>query len=216
MVKLFFRNISRNVRTIFIPRSLLWHALAIALTAALVFSGADWWYYEHTRSVLFDWVVFGAGIGGFFVPVLVPLGLYIWGDVAKKESLMHLGAATGQASLLGYLLSVFYKIFAGRTQPEFLTTLSHTDITHAFHFGILQNGVFWGWPSSHAATAFAGAVALALLVRNKPLRIIALVYAIFVGLGASIGFHWLSDVIAGAIFGSLVGIIVARSFSAGS
>ncbi len=126
---------------------------------------------------------------------------------------MRLGAAVGQASLVGYLLSDFYKIFTGRTQPEFLTSFSNVDITHAFHFGILQNGVFWGWPSSHAATAFAGAVAFALLVRSKPLRIIALCYAVFVGLGASIGFHWLSDVAAGAIFGSLVGYVVAKDFA---
>ncbi len=98
MLKYFFRSVPQNFLTVFKGRNLLWHVLAIALTALLVITGADWWYYEHTRNALFSWLVFGAGIGGFFVPVVVPLGLYIWGGVFKKENLMHLGAAVGQAS----------------------------------------------------------------------------------------------------------------------
>ncbi len=77
MLALFFRHILRNGMSVFRTRNLVWHALAIALTAFLVLMGADWWYYEHTRNVLFSWLVFGAGIGGFFVPVVVPLGLYL-------------------------------------------------------------------------------------------------------------------------------------------
>lgn len=210
----FFRNMAANVLTIFRGKNLWWHALAITFTAALVFTGADWWFFEHTRSSAFEPFILTAGIGGFFVPVLAPIGIYFWGEYRKNRSLMNTGAAVAQAELIGYLVSILYKVFTGRTQPEFLTHFSNLDISHAFHFGILQNGVFWGWPSSHAVVAFAGATALVLMSKHRPIRVGAALYAMFVGFGAAVGFHWLSDVLAGAIIGILVGGIVAKSYSA--
>jgi membrane-associated phospholipid phosphatase len=205
----------QNFLAVFRGRNLFWHLFAIALTAALVLSGADWWYFEHTRSSAFGWIVMGAGLGGFAVPVLGPAGLYLWGVFRGSHRIRTIAAATAQASALGYIVSTLYKIVTGRIQPSLLLDqVAGPDISHAFHFGLFQNGVFWGWPSSHAAVAFAGAVCFVLLVKNKPLRIAAIIYAIFIGIGASIGFHWLSDVVAGTIFGILVGTIVARSYSA--
>jgi membrane-associated phospholipid phosphatase len=213
MLKDLFHDAVRNFLAVFKGRNLFWHALAIVLTAILVFSGLDWWYYEHTRSGVLFWIVLGAGLGGFVVPIFVPLGMYVWARYRRDVRVSYIALATAQASAIGYIISTIYKVFTGRTQPVLFTQVSNIDISHAFHFGILQNGVFWGWPSSHAATAFAGVVCFALLVRSKPLRVLAIAYAIFVGFGASIGFHWLSDVVAGIIFGTLVGVIVAKSYS---
>ena len=214
MIRDFLRNALANFLDVFRGRNLVWHAIAIALTAILVLCGLDWWFFEHTRSGALEPLILTAGIGGFFVPVLTPVGIYLWGEYRNSRSLMSLGAAVAQTELIGYLVSILYKVFTGRTQPEFLTHFSSVDISHAFHFGILQNGIFWGWPSSHAAVAFAGATALALLASKKYVRIGAFVYATLIGFGAAIGFHWLSDVLAGAIIGVLVGTIVAKSYSA--
>ncbi|HWP61261.1 MAG TPA: phosphatase PAP2 family protein, partial [Candidatus Paceibacterota bacterium] len=53
---------------------------------------------------------------------------------------------------------------------------------------------------------------LFLLARNNWVRAIALLYAFFIATGAAIGFHWFSDVLAGVIFGSLAGYVVAKDF----
>lgn len=208
---MFAQGIARNVVTVFSRKSLWWHALAIAITALFVFSGSDWYFFTHTRSEWFHPLIWAAGIGGFFMPVILPLAVYVWGEWKSRLDLMRMGAAVGQAVLISYLVSILYKSLTGRVEPEFLTTYSMIDNSRDFNFGFLEYGVFWGWPSSHTAVAFAMSFVFVRLSQNRTARTLALIYAIGIGLGAAIGFHWLSDVIAGAIFGALVGTVVARS-----
>jgi membrane-associated phospholipid phosphatase len=88
-----------------------------------------------------------------------------------------------------------------------------TDISHQFQFGFWEHGIFWGWPSSHTTVAFAMAVSLMYLYpKNKLIRYLAPLYALYIGLGISIGIHWFSEFIAGIIFGSLIGVVVGRFF----
>ncbi len=185
-----------------------WHVAAALITAALVWGGFDWLFFEHTRSDALDWLIFTAGIGGFFIPIVVSVGLYWAGEWRKSAQRMRAGAAVMQASLIALLITTFYKIITGRTQPEFLTTLNTTDLSHDFHFGFFQNGVFWGWPSSHAAVTVAGATALFLLWPNRAVRAGCIVWAVVVCVGAAVGFHWFSDVVAGVIVGALAGAAV--------
>lgn len=212
MFSAFSRGILANLATVFKGKNLLWHALAIALTAVLVASGADWWFFEATRSDYFFWIIMAAGVGGFFTPIIIPLAIYLYGEFRARRDLMNMGAAVGQASVIAYLISIAYKAITGRVEPEFLTTFSMIDNSHDFNFGFLEYGVFWGWPSSHTAVAFAGAFAIVFLTRNTVARVAALLYALFIATGAAIGFHWLSDVVAGAIFGVLVASAAVRTF----
>lgn len=181
------------------------HAAAIVLTALLVLSGADWAFFQATRGATWSWLVFGAGIGGFFVPILLPLSLYLLGEARARADLRQTAMLIAQAEAVAWLVSVAYKSVTGRLEPEFLTAYGTTDISHAFQFGFMQHGIFWGWPSSHACVAVAGAVTLSLLLRSRLLCVAALAWAAFVALGAAIGFHWLSDVLAGALIGYAVG-----------
>lgn len=185
---------------------------AIPLTYALVASGADWRFFEWTRTLDLHWLIYLAGIGGFFVPVVLPVILYVYGELRSQTRFMTAGVAIVQASALAWILSSTYKAFTGRTQPEFLTNFGTTDISGAFHFGFWQNGIFWGWPSSHTAVAVAGMVALMYVMpRSRVARYGGLVYAVMVASGAAIGFHWLSDVLAGAMVGGVVGSVVGLS-----
>lgn len=213
MFALFVHSIVQNFRSIWWGKNLLWHLVAIVLTATVVLSGMDWWFFTLTRSEWFHPLVWAAGIGGFFTPILVPLVIYLYGEFKKRPDLMKMGMVAAQAALLAYLVSIMYKSVTGRMEPEFLTTYSMMDNSRAFNFGFLEHGVFWGWPSSHTAVAFAGAFAIIFMTRNVPARIVACVYAIGIGTGAAIGFHWLSDALAGAIFGILTASIVASSFT---
>jgi hypothetical protein len=41
---------------------------------------------------------------------------------------------------------------------------------------------------------------------------VAMTYALYVGTGVSMTIHWFSDVAAGAIIGTLIGVVIGRRF----
>lgn len=218
MPALFYR-LPQNVLKIFSGRNLLWHALAILLTVGIVESGGDWSYYLATRGRIFMRLAMPAIGMGTLLPVLIPLGLLVAGGIEKKPRLVTTGCALGQAALLGYLTSCFYKAFTGRMHPPMdwrggaSAAGSLIDSSHGFRFGFLRGGVLWGWPSSHTMVAFATMLCLvALYPRKKALVIGALLYAFYVGLSVSLSIHWLSEFVAGAIIGSVIGTVVGGSF----
>ena len=194
-----------------IKNFLLWNLLAIALTYLLVVSGFDWWYFLATRSLV-PYMLPAAAIG-FFVPIILPLWIMASGAIKKNYHRLWLGWAVGLAALSGMLVSFIYKAFTGRAHPVMFGNGALTDITREFHFGFLQGGVFWGWPSSHTAVAFALAAAVwILLPKNKPAKFLAALYAIYVGIAVSMTIHWFSDFVAGAIIGTVVGIVVGKYY----
>ena len=209
MFRDFTSELSTNLIDCFRGRNLLWHAAAIGLTFLLVTTGFDWWFYEVTRSPLFYWFVRFAGIGGFFLPVLVSIALYAVGEMRQNRRMQHTARAVAQAIIIASLIAAAYKSFTGRVEPPF-AFVGTIDNSHEFNWGFLEYGIFWGWPSSHATVAFAGTAAFAYMNRNKALRMIALFYAIVIGSAAAIGFHWLSDVVAGMLLGIMIGTTVAR------
>lgn len=203
----------RNLRRIFWKTNLFWHILAIASTYVLVTSGFDWRYFELTRSGTLLLIAIPAALLGFLVPLVVPLGLYLYGIRKKIHWARITGAALGQASILGWLVSSFYKIFTGRLQPELLSQIVNADISQSFNFGFFKHGIFWGWPSSHTTVAFAFAAALIMLYpRQKALVTLIALYALYIGLGVSVTIHWFSDFTAGAIIGTLIGVVVGKKY----
>ena len=178
---------------------ILWHLLLIALTFILVRSGFDWFYFSSTRSpLLWAWMIPSAPLGGL-MPFALPLALIV------------AGWAVGQAALLGSIISSTYKAFTGRVHPS-MHDLG-ADISQDFRFGWLRGGVFWGWPSSHTTIAFAMAVTVFMLFpKQRRLGGLALAYAGYIGLGVSMTIHWFSDFAAGAILGSVIGVVVGKNF----
>src|SRR6266404_5032806 len=45
------------------------------------------------------------------------------------------------------------------------------------------------------------------------LAVQAIAYALYVGVGVSMTIHWFSDFAAGAILGTVIGVVVGKSFS---
>lgn len=209
-MKQFFSTLPRNILGCFQGRMILWHLLFIALTFILVQSGLDWFYFCSTRSPrLWAGMIPSAPIGGL-VPLAVPFVLILSGFITGRVRLGLTGWAIGQAALIGSMLSSTYKAFTGRVHPEHFTG---ADLSHDFRFGWLRGGVFWGWPSSHTTIAFAMATTVfTLSPKNRWLGWLALVYAGYIGLGVSMTIHWFSDFVAGAILGSVIGVVVGRSF----
>jgi membrane-associated phospholipid phosphatase len=210
-VKQFFVTLPRNIIGCFKGRMIVWHAVAIAVTLALVLSGFDWVYFRSTREVVVHRWWWPALPVGMFLPVLLPLVLIVCGFIISHSKMSRIGWAIGQAAFIGWFVSAVYKFFTGRVHP------AHTigeDISREFRFGFYRGGVFWGWPSSHTTVAFAMAVTILMLFpKHRLLKWLALACAFYIGLSVSMTIHWFSDFVAGVIIGSVVGMVVGRSFN---
>jgi len=208
----FFYRLPQNLAKVFWGKNLFWHALAIVLTFISVTSGFDWLYYKATQIPDLRPILFPAVFAGIILPVIVPLALFFYAKTAKNLKLLNTAFALGQAAMLSWFVSAFYKFFTGRPGPNYFGTTG-SDITHIFRFGFGRGGVFWGWPSSHTTVAFAMGICLfTLFPKNKFIRALSLIYAIYIGVSVSMTIHWFSDFEAGIIFGSLVGFTVGKSF----
>jgi membrane-associated phospholipid phosphatase len=203
----FSRSVARVILSSFSGYG-LWIQIAVALsTAFLVLSGADWAYFQATRSTALAGVVIFAAAAGFIIPVAGPLLLYFLAR-ARQDARSHLMVqSVVVAEMAAFLIAAAYKAVTGRLQPNLA---NGADISRAFQFGILHNGIFWGWPSSHTIVAFAAAVVIVLSVRSRVARAMSILYALIIGFGASVGFHWFSDVVAGALLGTLVALKTQR------
>lgn len=207
-----FHNLSKVIFELYSPINLVWQILAILLTALLVLSGLDWFAFQYFRNgFLFHLFFLGAGILGFVVPLFLPLTLLILGKTRKDTQLLHTAWTIGQAAILGLVLSSFYKIFTGRPGPVLSSLLTLEDTSKIFRFGIWRGGIFWGWPSSHTTTAVAIATCIVLIApKHKLFQVLTVMFAAYVSIGAGISFHWFSDMVAGIIFGIIVGKSVAK------
>ncbi len=210
MMRYFFRTLPRNILRSFWGRNLPWHVLAIAATVFIVRSDLDWAYLKATRP--FAVYLFPAVIVGWYTPMVLPLVLYLSGSIRKKPRAICAAYSTAQAAIIGLFISSFYKAFTGRPGPRHaIVTL--IDTSKEFHFGFLKGGVFFGWPSSHTTVACAVAAAIwKLYPDSKAARTLALLYALYVGVGVSMTIHWFSDFVAGAIIGTRIGITVGNAF----
>lgn len=192
----------------------LWgHLAAIVLTFLLVHFGFDWYYYRQFHDSVYYRPFYLAPRLGFTVPVLLPLTLLLLGFLFRRVTWKLAGWMLGQAALMGLFVSTAYKFFTGRPGPEFRHQ-SARDITHVFRFGLMRGGLFWGWPSSHTTVAFSMGVSLFVFAReSRWVRMLALAYACYIGIGVSMSIHWFSDFIAGTIIGSMCGMLIGQSFS---
>jgi membrane-associated phospholipid phosphatase len=208
-----FTQTFKNLGACFARKNLVWHFLAFVLTALLVFSGFDWFYFTHTQGVLLQSILFPAVIIGGLLPMILPFILYAWGKAKKSVYLVQTSFAVGEAAVVGWLLSSFYKAFTGRLEPPLHSSASLIDMSREFQFGFLRHGIFWGWPSSHTTVAFAVALTVFVLYRNNTfVKYGAILLALYIGIGVSTNIHWFSDFVAGAILGSVAGVVVGKSF----
>jgi membrane-associated phospholipid phosphatase len=103
------------------------------------------------------------------------------------------------------------KIAFGRTWPETFTCGNPSFIRDAaYGFAPFHGGHGWAsFPSGHDMVIFAAAGCLwVLLPRLRTLYVLA---AVLVSVGLLVAdFHWLSDILAGALFGWSIGRFIAK------
>lgn len=208
-----FKNFFRNLVDCFKGYNLLWQAIAILLTFIFVITNFDIWYFQFISNYDIRKYIFPALSFGGLLPLVVPVILYLKGKTSKDLKLINTSLAVGQAAIIGFLVSAFYKSFTGRIPPIFWN--NSMDALDTFRFGFMRGGIFWGWPSSHTTVAFAMSIALlSLYPKNKIIKTVCIFYAAYIGFGVSVHIHWFSEFIAGAIFGTIVGATIGKKFKA--
>lgn len=214
MLKAFFSGILQGIIRSFAGKNILWHVLAAGITYILVVSGFDWQYRVITRGNWANVLGLFAGLTGFLVPIILPLGIFLFGTIKHQVKWQSFAMKLFQVVVITVIIIASYKAITGRDHPGRARTFSNTvieavDNSHNFKFGFWRESIFYGWPSSHTGVAFAMSSLTALQFKSqKWVGIGAFFYACIIGLGASVSFHWLSDVIAGVIIGSLIGYVV--------
>ncbi|MDB4939826.1 MAG: phosphoesterase PA-phosphatase related protein [Candidatus Doudnabacteria bacterium] len=187
------------------------YVFAAVFTLIIVSTGLDalWYKTSVNNPIIYNAGFISAAVGGL-LPILFPLGFYLYGRYVRNKKFQVIGLALGQAALLGLIISSFIKLFTGRIAPHQL--LAPT-VLGGFRFGFDRGGAFNGWPSSHTTVAFAMATALATIFPEKrKIILIAYTYASIIGLGVSLNIHWFSDVVAGALIGYAIGKGVGADF----
>jgi undecaprenyl-diphosphatase len=121
-----------------------------------------------------------------------------------KEILLVVFSLALVILLCDQIASGFFKPFFHRFRPT-----HHPDFREEVKIIFGYCGGKYGFISSHAANAFGFAVFVALLFRNKLLIWTMLLFAIINAYSRIyMGVHFISDVVAGALVGALIGFAV--------
>ncbi|MEW5913865.1 MAG: phosphatase PAP2 family protein [Thermodesulfobacteriota bacterium] len=151
--------------------------------------------------VLKDWgtAAYWLGLGGVQIAFCVLLALIGW--LRRRPSLRRLGFLGLAAVVVSGLATQVFKHLVGRPRPRL-----HQPIWQ----GLMPtfDSDWHSFPSGHAATSFALAAVLASRYPDWGFLFYGL--AVFVACGRLLsGSHYLSDTLAGAVLGLMVGWLLA-------
>ncbi len=138
--------------------------------------------------IFFGWM---SHFGSLFVIMLVVTSLFLW-EEKKRDWIPVLWSSF----IVSSILSVILKLMVGRLRPYGVVPFS------------FLGAVNYSFPSLHAAAAFS---LLPVLNKKFPkLNWFWTLFAVFVAYGrVYLGLHYVSDVIAGALMGYLIGVFLA-------
>jgi membrane-associated phospholipid phosphatase len=205
--------------------ALMWHAAAVAITPPIVF-GADAPVQEWFQRPSAAHETFGqsAFVVGGVAPVLVPLSLYLGGLAADKSELATAGAAALQAVAIQAAFVTTLKWLTDRAGPypdgdpnrkrSLTGVFRDTKDPNDFNFNPFDLKGALRWPSGHTASSIALVSALVAFYPDEP-WIAAVGYPLVAAIGVGMidgDYHWLSDVVAGALIGHIIGWSVGKNF----
>jgi membrane-associated phospholipid phosphatase len=211
-----WEQVGNSLATIYGWPGLLFHVAAIAVTPPLVYTldepAQQSLRPEGRVAHPFSRATYALGFG---MPVVVPFGVYFVGLAGHEAELASAGAAAIQACLFDFIAVTTLKWITGRAGPDV------TNNSRAFRFNPLAfdaNPLDPGgdprWPSGHTSTNFALVSALfGFYPDHAWIAAIGYPVALSIGFGMVQGhYHWLSDVVAGALMGHVIGWSVGRRF----
>ena len=212
-------HLSEHVAESYSGQNGLSHIGAVGATWLLIESGVDAdvqaWAARRRESLSLA-ASAPALIGGFLVPVAVPLYM-IRSDAPRTR---NGGLAAAQAVLVSLAATNLLKAVTGRLPPDAETPRDVDRRSRRFRFGFLRGGIFHGWPSGHTMTNMALAASLSRYYSDsRRVRYCGYGFAAYVMAAATVGdqggVHWLSDVVAGGLMGWAIGKTVGEGFARG-
>ena len=140
-------------------------------------------------------------LGGGMNPAMIVIFFLLAGVAYRHRRWIEYAVAMAIAGLLGGIVAQLVKFAFRRARPE----LWLGPFTHARPSAT-------SFPSGHTVGAFALAGVIVFASRSVPLRVLAIIIAIAVGLSRILAFrHWTSDVLASALIGLAVAWATTRS-----
>ncbi|MBI5521935.1 MAG: phosphatase PAP2 family protein [Desulfarculus sp.] len=154
---------------------------------------------------LWAWLAYWGGLGGTQATLLAALAL-LWGWWGRRPTHWRAGlAGVASVALSGILVQVCKHLF-GRPRPRLALPSDE-------YFGPTFQSDLLSFPSGHATTSLA--VAAALSVFYPRLAWLFYLLAALISLGRVVGnSHYLSDVLAGALLGLMVGWPLGQAVAA--
>lgn len=219
-----WHNVFGNIYDSYAGWNSMWHLGAIGATYAIAQSGAD------SATQKFFWKdPMGRDFGkaglflGWFWQITPAVVMYLWGLKASDNELVGAGSATIQAIATTGLITMALKFVSGRQAPlkdgdpnapsDFTRTDNATDFRLFNTDWSRREGRFF-WPSGHTSSTITFVSALYGYYPKK--HWIAFIgYPVSLAMGVSVienDSHWLSDVVAGAMIGHIIGWTTGQNF----
>ena len=180
----------------------------VAITRKLRSSSLQSSTVWHDGAVIFDW--YGAPGARAVGPLLA-----VAGSVARSSTLTDIGIHVSESYAASALVVYTLKGFAGRARPYTVSSESAYDFR--FGRGFPHDEPYSSFPSGHSTGSFAFASSLTVeAARRWPSHKVLVGALAFSGAfldGVSRVYrdtHWPSDVAAGALVGTISGIVVTR------
>jgi membrane-associated phospholipid phosphatase len=196
----------------------LYLASAVAATLAMSPTGADHSIrvavQTHLRVPAWGDAAY---YGGYILPIVVPVSMYVTGLIADDHRTAGAGSAALQALALTEVVTVFLKVSTGRPfplhggDPDAPDRLQHPEYAHEWvPFGFDGR---YAWPSGHTSAAFSIAASLTAYYDSWVVAAISYPVASAIAFGMLTGDrHWASDIVAGGLIGQGLGWSVGESF----
>lgn len=214
-----FSGLFSNYADCFMGYNLIGWAAVPASTAILVNTGVDERINTAvSRSPLWprSHDVFALRVGDF-LPIVPHAVFFTYGYFWGSSELAAAGAAGVQAVGLNGATIVFLKWVSGRPRPQYDSNTGTTPRDKEFNLNVFEQAVDSGryrWPSGHTSAMFAMVSSFYGFYPNKHwIAISGYPLASLMGFAMVNGnYHWLSDVTAGAIIGTIIGWTTGQNF----
>jgi len=222
-----WERLGANIEGVYGFPNVLFHVGAAAVTVPLVYSfdePVQRYFQEHDP--LTDELGTFALISGAALPAMVPATLYFGGLLAEHDELATAGAAAAQAVIMQLVVVHALKWLTDRAGPfpdgdpteERWSGSVTRDSNSAKAFDFNPFNLRWGirWPSGHTAASVALVSSLVAFYPDELwLALAGYPIALAIGIGMVEGdYHWLSDIVAGALIGHVIGWTVGGEFRA--
>ena len=197
-------RVARRSRLV-VPRGAIALLVAGAAIVAVAWRTADSpvtaWSERIQSERIEDFIRITNRLGGGMNPAMIVIFFLLAGVAYRHRRWIEYAVAMAIAGLGGGILAQLVKYAVGRTRPElWLGPFAHA------------RAAATSFPSGHTVGAFALAGVIVFASRNLPLRVVAIVIALAVGLSRILAFrHWTSDVLASALIGVAAAWATTRS-----